>query len=359
MRAPAAATLRRRLADALQRSWLTRDALSNALVPAAWAFAAAAAVRRALFTQGLRASATLPVPVVVVGNVLVGGAGKTPTVIAIVELLAKHGYRPGIVSRGYGRSSSDVVVVDAEASADRVGDEPLLLHRRTGAPVAVAADRAAAAHALLRAHPDVDIVVSDEGLQHLALERDVEVLVFDERGVGNGRLLPAGPLREPLPTALAAHQLVVYNADAPTTALPGHVARRALAGVAPLAAWWHGVPPEADSLAHLRGRPITAIAGLARPQRFFAMLRAHGLEIVERPIDDHADFTALPWPPGTAEVVVTEKDAVKIAPTRPLGAHVWVARLDFDPGPEFEAALLARLAPLARSTTDPHGNTAP
>ena len=357
MRAPAAATLQRRLAETLLRSWRGRGILSNVLVPAAWAFAAVAAVRRALFARGIRTSSKLPVPVVVVGNVLVGGAGKTPTVIAIVELLARRGYRPGVVSRGYGRTGRDAVLVNAAASAADVGDEPLLLHRRTGRPVAVGVDRVAAGHALLRAHPEVDVVVSDDGLQHLALEREVEVLVFDERGAGNGRLLPAGPLREQLPASLAPQQLVVYNADAPTTPLPGYVARRELAGVVPLAAWWAGADAKSDSLAGLRGRRITAVAGVARPERFFAMLRAQGLEIVEQPLDDHADFTALPWPPGTVEVVVTEKDAVKLAPTRPLGAHVWVARLDFVPEPAFDAALLALLAP--PSSNDRHGNTAP
>ncbi|MGZ8261278.1 MAG: tetraacyldisaccharide 4'-kinase [Caldimonas sp.] len=341
----------------LQESWQGRGTLSTVLVPAAWAFGAASRVRRALFAHGVRASAKLPVPVVVVGNVLVGGAGKTPTVIAIVSLLARQGWRPGIVSRGYGRRGDDIVVVETDASAKRVGDEPLLLGRRTGVPVAVGADRIGAGHALLRAHPEVDVVVSDDGLQHLALERDVEVLVFDERGAGNGRLLPAGPLRESLPSALKPQQLVVYNADAATTPLPGHLAHRALSGVTPLADWWAGATPQVGSLDALRGRELVAVAGIARPGRFFEMLRAHGLAIVERPVADHADFTTLPWPIGATDVVVTEKDAVKLAPTRQLPARVWVARLDFVPDAAFDAALLALLpTPPAHHR---HGNTAP
>jgi len=356
MSAPPPATLRDRLAAALQRSWQRRGALSTALVPASWGFAAVAAARRRLFASGARVRARLPVPVVVVGNVLVGGAGKTPTVIAIVALLAGNGRSPGIVSRGYGRSDDDVVVVDPAADAERVGDEPLLLRRRTGVPVAVGADRVAAARALLRAHPEVDVIVSDDGLQHLALDRDVEVLVFDERGAGNGRLLPAGPLREPIPETLRPRQLVVYNADAATTPLPGHVARRRLAGVAPLAAWWLGAPPDGAALAALRGRTVVAAAGVARPERFFAMLRASGLDIVELPLADHADFAAPPWPRGTADVVVTEKDAVKLSPQRPLDARVWVARLDFVPDATFEAALLAMVG--HPSANDRHGNQA-
>jgi len=354
MRARAPATARNRVAATLQRTWQARGALSALLLPAAWTFEAVATIRRGLFSHGLRESAKLPVPVVVVGNLLVGGAGKTPTVIAIVALLVRHGYRPGIVSRGYGRRSEDVALVDADASADRVGDEPFLLRRRTGVPVAVGRDRVAAGHALLQAHPEVDIVVSDDGLQHLALERDVEVLVFDERGAGNGRLLPAGPLRERMPQALGPRQIALYNAEASTTSLPGYLAQRTLAGVTPLDAWWQGAPPSRPALESLRDRDLLAVAGLARPERFFAMLRKEGLRIVERPLGDHADFTALPWPASTADVILTEKDAIKLAPARPSGTRVWVARLDFAPEPGFASALLALLPP--PSAIDPNGN---
>jgi len=345
MVARAPATLSDRAAAALQRSWQGRGALSTALLPAAAAFEAIAAARRELFAHGLRKSARLPVPVVVVGNLVVGGAGKTPTTIATVELLERRGYAVGIVSRGYGRTGASVALVARDSSAQDVGDEPLLLQRRTGVPVAVGADRVAAGRALLHAHPRVDLIVSDDGLQHLALERDVEVIVFDERGAGNGRLLPAGPLRERLPTALGPRQIALYNADAPTTPLPGYHATRSLAGVTPLDAWWDGAEPSRRALESLRDREVVAVAGLARPGRFFAMLREEGLRIVERPLGDHADFTALPWPAGTADVVLTEKDAIKLAPTRPLGTRVWVARLDFVPEPAFASALLALLPP--------------
>jgi tetraacyldisaccharide 4'-kinase len=355
MFAPAPATLRDRAAATLQRCWEGRGALSTALLPAAAAFAAIAATRRQLFARGLRESARLPVPVIVVGNLLVGGAGKTPTTIAIVELLRRHGYTPGIVSRGYGRRGSGVVAVVSDASAEMVGDESLLLRRRTGVPVVVGADRVAAGHALLRAHAQVDVIVSDDGLQHLALERDVEVLVFDERGAGNGRLLPAGPLREHLPKALGPRRIALYNADAATSPLPGYLAQRSLAGVTPLDAWWNGEAPSRSALESLRDREVVAVGGMARPERFFAMLRSQGLRIVERPLGDHADFRSLPWPAATTDVVLTEKDAVKLPATRRLGTRVWVARLDFVPEPAFDAALLALLPP--PSAIDPNGNT--
>ena len=355
MVAPARATLRDRAAATLQRSWQGRGALSTALLPAAAAFEALAATRRQLFARGLRESARLPVPVIVVGNLVVGGAGKTPTTIAVVELLGRRGYTPGIVSRGYGRSGAGIAMVTADASAHDVGDEPLLLQRRTGVAVVVDADRIAAGHALLRLHPAIDVIVSDDGLQHLALERDVEILVFDERGAGNGRLLPAGPLRERMPKALGPRRIALYNADEATTPLPGYVARRSLAGVTPLQAWWEGAPPSREALESLRDREVVAVAGLARPERFFAMLRTAGLRIVERSLGDHADFSTLPWPPASTDVVLTEKDAVKLPLSRRLGTRVWVARLDFIPEPAFDAALLALLPP--PSSIAPNGNT--
>ncbi|MEO8312846.1 MAG: tetraacyldisaccharide 4'-kinase [Caldimonas sp.] len=355
MAAPSRATLRDRAAAALQRSWEGHGMLSAALMPAAAAFAAISAARRELFARGLRESAHLPVPVIVVGNLVVGGAGKTPTTIAVVELLRRRGYTPGIVSRGYGRRGAGVVIVAPGASAQDVGDEPLLLHRRTSVPVAVGADRVAAGYALLRAHPAIDVVVSDDGLQHLALGRDVEILVFDERGGGNGRLLPAGPLRERIPKALGPRRIALYNAAVATTPLPGYVARRSLAGVTRLQAWWEGDAPSRPALESLRDREVVAVAGLARPQRFFAMLRAAGLRVEERALGDHADFTTLPWPPASTDVVLTEKDAVKLPASRRIGTRVWVARLDFVPEPAFDAALLAMLPP--PSSIDPNGNT--
>ena len=344
---------RRPAAEALQRLWQTRGPGSTILLPAAWLFGAVAALRRRLFARGDLAASRLPVPVVIVGNVVVGGAGKTPAVIAIVALLRRHGYTPGIVSRGYGRRDESLVAaVDAESDAAAVGDEPLLLRRRTGAPVVVGRDRVAAAHAMLQSEPAVDIIVSDDGLQHLALERDAEVVVFDERGAGNGRLLPAGPLREAMPATSMPHRLVLYNAPSPTTPLSGFVGQRRLAGACALDDWWRGEPPSLAVLEALRGRDVLAVCGLARPQRFFAMLREHGLAIRELALGDHHPFTTLPWPAASTDVVVTEKDAVKLPPSRPMNTRVWVATLDFELEPAFESALLALLAPTPIAITE-------
>src|SRR6185295_18485753 len=208
------------LARRLERAWLARGPLAVALLPLAWLFGVLAAVRRTLYRVGVVRAQRLPVPVVVVGNLIAGGAGKTPTTIAVVELLRRQGWHPGIVSRGHGRRSNDVAEVRADTPVADSGDEPRLLRIRLGVPVLVGRDRVAAARELLRLHPATDVLVSDDGLQHLRLARDAQVLVFDSRGVGNGWLLPAGPLREPLTPAPPPHSVVLYNASTATTPWP-------------------------------------------------------------------------------------------------------------------------------------------
>ena len=337
----------------LQQAWLARGALARALRPLAAVFGALTALRRALYRAGVLQAHALPVPVLVVGNLVAGGAGKTPTVITLVGLLRRRGFTPGIVSRGHGGNHAGPLAVTRDTPAAQCGDEPLLLHLRTSAPLVVGRDRVAAARQLLRQHPGVDVIVSDDGLQHLALARDAQVIVFDERGAGNGWLLPAGPLREAMPHAVPAHSLIVYNADAPSTPLPGTLARRSLAGAVLLRDWRAGAAASPAALDALRGRPLVAAAGLARPGRFFAMLRAHGLNFAAPPLPDHHDYATLPWPADTPDVIVTEKDAIKLEPGRVGTTRVWVAPLDFDLDAAFEAALLALLPPPGLR----HGNT--
>lgn len=332
-------------ATRLQQAWLRRGPLAAALWPLSLLFGLLVAIRAALHRVGLLGSERIDVPVVVVGNLIAGGAGKTPTTLALLRLLQREGWHPGVVSRGHGRRTEAVLEVLRDTPAADAGDEPLLLRLRADVPVVVGADRVAAARALRTRHPGVDIVVCDDGLQHLRLARDVQVLVFDERGGGNGWLLPAGPLREPVPDAVPPRSIVLYNADRPSTRLPGHRAQRRLAGIVPLAQWWQGRAPARDSIEALRGRPVLAVAGVARPQRFFAMLRDHGLTISEHPLPDHHDYATLDWPPGTADIVLTEKDAVKLRPDRLAGLRVWVAALDFGLDAAFERELLGLLPP--------------
>ncbi len=331
----------------MQREWLTGGVLSVALLPLSWLYRGVLGLRRLAYRCGLKQPATLPVPVIVVGNWIVGGAGKTPTTLALLAHLRERGLRAGVVSRGYGREGDGVRLVTRVSTAREVGDEPLLIHLRARVPVAVGRDRAATARALLAAEPGLQLLVSDDGLQHWRLPRALSLLVFDERGLGNGRLLPAGPLRQP-PEPLKDDQLVVYNAPRPSTALPGFVARRGLAGAVPLADWWAGRPAQMDTLLALRDVPgLLAVAGVARPQRFFDMLTGLGLHLDTLPLPDHADFSPLPWPAEVAGIVLTEKDAVKLPPERVGALPVWVVALDFAPGAGFDTALDAHLQRLS------------
>lgn len=316
------------------------------LRPLSWLYRLIFVAHRALYRLGLRRVRRAPRPLIVVGNLVAGGAGKTPAVIAIVQWLTVQGHRPGVISRGHGRRHVDTVLeVDAGSTAAEVGDEPWLIRRRTGAPVCVAADRWRAAQRLCATHPDVDVLVADDGLQHHALARDVDVLVFDARGVGNGLLLPAGPLRQPMPAHVALKTLVLYNAGQASTSLPGYLGRRGLGGVVELAAWWQGQAPSLVALQALRGRRLLAAAGLAQPEGFFAMLAQAGLTIDRLPLPDHHPYDSLPWPAATPDVIVTEKDAAKLRPEQVGATRVWVAALDFEPDPAFGPALLRLLAP--------------
>ena len=337
----------------LHALWRSRGVGSRLLLPLALLYGAATSLRRLLYRIGWLEIQRLPVPVIVVGNLIAGGAGKTPTVRALVRTLRAHGYRPAVVSRGYGGEASGVTEVLPSTPARQCGDEPLLLRLRADVPVFVGQDRVAAGRALLQAHRDVDVIVADDGLQHLRLYRDVQVIVFDERGAGNGWLLPAGPLREPMPEALPPRSLVLYNAPAATTPLRGTPVARGLSGIAALRDWWDGSAARPELLEALRGRPVVAAAGLAFPERFHAMLRDRGLVIETLALPDHFDWLALPWPADARDVIVTEKDAVKIDPARIGRVRVWVAALDFVPAPEFDAALLRMLPPPSSLQPDP------
>lgn len=321
------------------------DLLARALQPLSWLYRGGAALHRALYAAGWRKRERAPVPLIVVGNLVVGGAGKTPTVIALVEQMRQRGRTPGVVSRGYGRRDDRLRSVARTSTPDEVGDEPLLIHLRTGAPVTVAARRIDAARALCAAHPEVDLLIADDGLQHHALARDAQVIVFDERGVGNGLLLPAGPLRQPMPQGVPERSIVLYNAARASTPWPGHLATRTVAGLVPLPDWWHGGRADACHWAMLRGRRVIACAGIAMPQRFFSMLLQRGLTIEPVALPDHASFDPVPWPDGAIDVIITEKDAVKVRPELVGAARVWVAPLDFGLDAQVGATLAQWLQP--------------
>lgn len=375
-----------RLADWLTRQWRHIGLAAVLLWPLHLLMRGLVWARRLGFRQGWLKTQVLAVPVVVVGNRVVGGAGKTPTVLSLIEHLRHQGWTPGVLSRGYGRQGGNgqhdmpaTLILDERhaltLSAREVGDEPWLIWRRTRAPMAVASQRAQAGRALLAEHPEIDILVCDDGLQHLALARQIEIVVFDERGAGNGLLLPAGPLREPVDTppgpGCTQPPLVLYNAERPSTAWAGHTAHKQLLPPLPLSTWWaEGHAPAQASSPADRQRLLTAqasqcwaLAGIAQPERFFQPLRSMGLNFTPCPLPDHDALDPLPWPQGLSHVIMTEKDAVKLSPERLArqrpGTQVWVAPLAFTPAPGFWQDLDARLAPLRPPSPQSNDNATP
>jgi tetraacyldisaccharide 4'-kinase len=290
----------------LARAWMRRGLLAATLWPLSLLFRMLVAVRRVLYRNGVLKSARLPVPVIVVGNIFIGGTGKTPLVIWLVDAMRSAGFVPGVISRGYGASHDAPCAVTPDASPHSVGDEPALIARRTQCPLVVGRDRVAAARALLASHPEVDLIISDDGLQHYALRRDVEIVLCDERGNGNGWLLPAGPLREPISRP---RDFTVVNASRLPEGIPSSSLFMRL----------HGETAErlcdrAQSmpLREMRAPRMLAAAGIGNPGRFFTMLRDAGLVANELPLPDHYDFADNPFAQIQADVIlITEKDAVK------------------------------------------------
>jgi tetraacyldisaccharide 4'-kinase len=283
------------------------------LNPLSTLYGTVSAVRRFAYARKLARSTRLTCPVIVVGNLTVGGTGKTPLVCWLAEHLTERGFRPGVVTRGYGGSSRAARLVLSTDAPDVVGDEAVLLSRRAGAPIAIGRDRPAAAQLLINA--GCDVILSDDGLQHYALARDCEIVVVDgDRRFGNGRLLPAGPLRE-APKRLTGADAVVINGGEEQADAALHMRLLATSAVAMK---YGTIKP----LREFSGQPVHAIAAIGNPQRFFATLRAVGIRIIEHPLPDHArlNLEDISFPDDLA-VLMTEKDAVKCREI--AGPHHW------------------------------------
>jgi tetraacyldisaccharide 4'-kinase len=321
---------RSRLESLLMRMWQRRAWQARILLPLAWLYGSLLWIRRALYALGLFDQTRLPVPVIVVGNIFVGGTGKTPFVIWLVEQLRAHGWHPGVISRGYGAQLDQVTEVRDDSEHHQVGDEPLLIMQRTGVPVVVGRRRVAAAQQLLRDHPTVDIVVSDDGLQHYALARTLEVQICDSRGHGNGWLLPAGPLREPA-SRRADFFVLNTGASEASNATPQWLPTAAM----------HRMKLRAEFAERLSQRSqrqqlsdiphdkrIVAAAGIGNPQRFFDTLTKLGISLADTlALPDHFDYRRNPFADVSADMIlITEKDAVKCARINTLAndARLWV-----------------------------------
>ena len=324
----------------LPRVWLQRGPVALALWPVSVLYGALVSLRRWAYAKGIFKTQRVPALVIVVGNVVAGGAGKTPITIALAKHLMAQGFKIGVISRGHGRQTRDTRAVTRNSAPMDVGDEPLLIHQATGAPVWVARARADAAMGLLQAHPGVQILLCDDGLQHWALARDIEICVMDERGVGNGWLLPAGPLREAWPRqvdAVLQSGPVSSNWPSDTYHAPRQLARYALAA--------DGRRITLQSLADESSPPLHAVAGLARPEAFFEMLRQSGLRLASTTaLPDHHPYQSWPKQPGLTWLC-TEKDAAKLWLHEPGALAV---PLEVTPEHGFWMALDARIGQLLK-----------
>jgi tetraacyldisaccharide 4'-kinase len=338
-----------------QREWQRLGGGALIFLPLALVFRLIVAIRRRLYRWKILPAWRARAPVIVVGNISVGGTGKTPLVIAIVELLRRRGFTPGVVARGYGRvprreqDPLGVVRVYPElATPEHFGDEPVLISRRAQVPVFVSPDRPAAARSLLEVHPEVDVVVGDDGLQHYALARDLEIAVVDaDRLYGNGLMLPSGPLREPV-SRLQEVDAIVMNVGAG----PGAIADQApgprrfsmrLSAERFVQVSGGEERSVAEFALAARGRNVHAVAGIGNPERFFSHLEQLGVRARRHAFDDHHPFHAADLKfPGAEVIVMTEKDAVKCAAF--ADARLWFLRVDAIVPSEFEEFLLARLA---------------
>jgi tetraacyldisaccharide 4'-kinase len=313
--------------------------VSALLYPLSLLFRSVVALRRAAFRASVLPSRRLAVPVIVVGNITVGGAGKTPLVLWLAEFLLQHGFHPGIVSRGYGSAARAPRRVTPVSDPASVGDEPLLLAQRSRCPVWVGTNRVAVGEALLHAHRECDVVLSDDGLQHYRMRRDMEIAVIDgARGLWNRWMLPAGPLREP-PSRLRTVDAVVINgpAHALETLAPAYAMRLEGREFRNLLNPAHVVGP-----AHFQSQRVHAIAGIGNPQRFFAYLESLGLRFEAHAFPDHHRYTAADLALAQADaILMTEKDAVKCAAFA-AETH-WVLRVDAVPDPGLGELILRKL----------------
>ncbi len=326
--------------EMIQNAWRQKDAFFYlVLVPLSWLFAAITAFRRWAYQHGILKSYALPVPVVVVGNINLGGSGKTPVVIWLVEQLRQHGFKPAVISRGYGGSVSVPTSVNASSQASVVGDEPVLIANRGQCPVWVGADRVQVATELLKAHPECNVIISDDGLQHYRMKRDIEIAVVDA-GIGNdARLLPAGQLREPL-ERLNTVNAVVCNGQKSTHGNVDSAYQMQLVGQQ----FYNLADSNLTATAtDFKQKNVKALAGIGKPERFFEHLRKLGLIFTGVSFDDHHAFTAQELAKIDGDVLImTEKDAVKCKPF--AQPHHWVLPVEAQIDTQLMTLILNKLA---------------
>ena len=366
---------------ALQEAWLTKGLIARVLWPVSLIYGALVWLRKLLYRLDVFHGQHLPVPVIVVGNVFVGGVGKTPLVIALVKQLTAQGLKVGVLSRGYGRSGQGSQSVTGQSSATEVGDEPVLIARACQVPVFVGKNRLQAGQHLLAQNPHIQVLVCDDGLQHLALAHDLALCVFDERGLGNGWLLPAGPLREHWPVDRSGYsQIITLSTSNYATQNPQRVNEQVLEKekeqllvqvlekdkelprelekpkadfVVPrvLADFAQQANGTTQALSIFRSQKVQALAGIGKPQVFFDMLTDKGIALLAtKALADHDDMRTIHIDPELGQVLCTEKDAVKLWNFQPTA---WAVPLITEIPEELLKIILARIAPKLSSA---HGH---
>ncbi len=354
-----------RMSARLHQAWQRRGLVAWLLRPLSWLALAITSYKRLAYRRGWKPAYRSDVPVLVVGNLYVGGTGKTPFLLAALAELRARGWHPGVVSRGYGANVGQAPRTGTgELAAAEFGDEPSLIARQSGVPISVHPRRALAAQALRARHPEVDLILADDGLQHLALARDLEILVEDARGIGNGLVLPAGPLRE---SASRRQGVDVIVKNVGSQALQaGHTPKDARPALVQMRVSPAGATRLSDgrhcTLAELAqpGQRIAAVAGIGQPERYFDSLRQAGLELSRTlALPDHFDYASSPFAALQAEVIlITEKDAVKCAHLH--DERLWAVPVSVQfSDPFFFDWLHARLLACSHSHLDTpiHGHT--
>lgn len=339
----------------LEQYWYQSDFLATLvagfLLPLSWLYCAVAAIRRKIYQLKLKKSYAASVPVVVIGNIVAGGSGKTPLLISVCEFIKENGFKPGVVSRGYGGKVTTTKQVLENDSAALVGDEPLMIYQRTKVPVVVGADRVAAVKHLLE-NNQCDIVLSDDGLQHYRMQRNVEIAVVDsKRGFGNGFCLPAGPLRERV-SRLDDVDLVVYNGiqDSGSDIDSAGAGAEACSYSLKFIDICHLSCNEIASLSSFTDKTVHAVAGIGNPAGFFSQLRDDGVEVIEHAFSDHHDYLQADFSGWDNDcIIMTEKDAVKC---RNLSLpDAWFVRVEADISKPLESQLISKILPLLNRQT--------
>ena len=339
--------------DWLHSQWAKRGALAISLLPLSWIYSFICHSRADKITP-----VELPVPVVVVGNIYVGGTGKTPITIQLVRELRAAGFTPGVISRGYGRKEDAPKLVKDDSPASEVGDEPLLIRKLAKCPAAVGRDRVAAGKLLLAQYPKVDVIVSDDGLQHKRLARDMELAVIGARGFGNGWTMPAGPLREP-PSRLDSVDALIMNATTATfdCRTPRYAATSQLGMCIQLSS---GRRCDIDELSREiaeKKAATLAAAGIAAPGRFFFFFRAHGIQGATLALGDHYDYQDNPFAHWQVDYIfITGKDAVKCKqiPAIANDTRIWVADLEMQLDPYLVQAVVEKVREASKRKSKAH-----